>query len=75
MGPGWDMAAGGWLWMGTWILAIIVMVWLITRSPGPSRPTDDSSAILRARFARGEITQAEYEQAKRVLGSEKESRS
>jgi uncharacterized membrane protein len=75
MAPGWDMVAGGWLWMGTWILAIIVMVWLITRSPGSSRPTEDSFEILRARFARGEITQAEYEQARRVLGSEKESRS
>jgi uncharacterized membrane protein len=75
MDPGWDMVAGGWLWMGAWILAIIVMVWLITRSPGSSGQIDDSSEILRARYARGEITQAEYEHAKRVLGSEKESRS
>jgi uncharacterized membrane protein len=75
MAPGWDMVAGGWLWMGTWILALIVMVWLITRTPGSSHQTEDSAEILRARFARGEISQAEYEQAKRVLDPHKESRS
>jgi uncharacterized membrane protein len=29
---------------------------------------DDSAKLLRERFARGEITQAEYEEARRVLG-------
>jgi len=29
---------------------------------------DDSKAILRQRFARGEISQAEFEDAKRILG-------
>jgi uncharacterized membrane protein len=34
-----------------------------------NRPRDDSSTILRRRFARGEISQAEFETAKRILGS------
>jgi len=29
---------------------------------------DDSRAILRRRFARGEISQGEFEDAKRILG-------
>ena len=29
---------------------------------------DDSRTILRRRFARGEITQAEFEDAQRILG-------
>jgi uncharacterized membrane protein len=29
---------------------------------------DDSAKLLRERFARGEITQAEYEEARRILG-------
>jgi putative membrane protein len=60
------MNFGGWLWMGIWIVALVVLVWLITRSPdkrGQQEPLD----ILRTRFARGEISQAEYEQARRVL--------
>jgi uncharacterized membrane protein len=30
---------------------------------------DSSGTILRERFAKGEISQAEYEDAKRILGS------
>ncbi|HEX7496107.1 MAG TPA: SHOCT domain-containing protein [Candidatus Limnocylindrales bacterium] len=30
---------------------------------------DDSSRLLRERFARGEITRAEYEEARRILAS------
>ncbi|MGH2465801.1 MAG: SHOCT domain-containing protein [Candidatus Limnocylindrales bacterium] len=33
-----------------------------------NRPRDDSGTILRRRFARGEITEAEFEQANRILG-------
>ena len=75
MGPGWEMSAGGWIWMGVWVLALIVMVWFLTRSPQSSQPTQDAREILRARFARGEISQAEYEQATRVLYPDRESRS
>lgn len=74
MGPGWTMTWGGWLWMGVWIIALVVMIWLITRSSGSPRRGDEPLEILRARFARGEISQTEYEQAMRVLQFDKESR-
>jgi uncharacterized membrane protein len=74
MGPGWEMSTGGWVWMGVWVVALIVMVWFLTDSPRSNHPAEDARAILRARFARGEISQAEYEQASRVLDPEKESR-
>jgi putative membrane protein len=75
MGPGWEMNLGGWAWMGVWIVALVVMVWFITRSPDSQRRTQDPLEILRARFARGEISQVEFEQARRVLDPEKEPRT
>ncbi len=78
---GWDMGSGGWLWMiGGLVLVIgivVLVVWAIggsnraadRRTAGGSRP--EPIDILRERFARGEITEAEFEQAKRILGSEK----
>jgi putative membrane protein len=73
MGPGWEMNLGGWIWMGVWILALVGLVWLITRSPNSLSPSQEPMEILRIRFARGEISQAEFEQARRVLDAEKES--
>ena len=75
IGPGWELNLGGFLWMGVWIFALVVMVWLITRSPDTNRSVAaEPRDILRIRFARGEINQAEYEQACRVLDPEKEPR-
>jgi uncharacterized membrane protein len=68
------MNLGGWVWMGVWILALVVMIWFITRSPDERKYTQEPSEILRTRFARGEINQAEYEQARRVLDMDKEPR-
>jgi len=57
---------GGWIWMAVWIVALFVMVWLVVRNP--SRPVEaDAMDILRARFARGEISKEEFEQARTVL--------
>jgi uncharacterized membrane protein len=75
MGLGWEMNLGGWAWMGVWIVALVVMVWFITRSPDSQRRIQDPTEILRARFARGEISQVEFEQARRVLDPEKEPRT
>jgi uncharacterized membrane protein len=56
----------GWIWMAVWIVALLVMVWLVVRSP--SRPVEaDAMDILRARFARGEISKEEFQQARTVL--------
>lgn len=66
----WGMGLGGWLWMVLGIVLIVVVVWvLVSAVAGRERAsTDDAAQILKARFARGEITQAEYEQARRLLG-------
>jgi uncharacterized membrane protein len=76
MGPGWEMNLGGFVWMGVWIFALVVMVWFITRSPNSDRSAaTEPRDILRTRFARGDINQTEYEQACRVLDPEKEPRT
>lgn len=66
----WGMGLGGWLWMVLGIVLIVVVVWvLVVAISGRERTSsDDAAQILKARFARGEITQAEYEQARRLLG-------
>ncbi len=66
----WGMGAGGWLWMILGVVLIVVVVWaLVAAIPGRNVPAaDDAAQILKARFARGEIDQAEYEQARRLLG-------
>lgn len=68
-----DMTLRAWLWMGVWVVALLVMVWLLVR--GGERPpgAEDPDTILRARYAHGDITQAEFEQARRVLRTEKET--
>jgi uncharacterized membrane protein len=65
---GWEygMDAGAWIWMLVWVVALIGMVWLIVR-PEHRVPADDPDAILRARFARGEISADELERARLVL--------
>jgi uncharacterized membrane protein len=57
------MGAGGWLWMLIWVAALLFMVWLVVRGTTDRPPMEDASAILRARFARGEISQEEFERA------------
>lgn len=61
------MGPSGWIWMLVWIVALLFMVWLIVRSPYERTTAEDAMAILRARFARGEISQEEFERAKVAL--------
>ncbi len=78
MNNGWDMGSGGGFWLIGGLLVIvglvILVVWAVNRSSsrGQSSPpsSDGSNAldILRERFARGEITEQEFEQAKKTLG-------
>jgi uncharacterized membrane protein len=65
---GLTMGLEGWLWMGVWVLALVVMVWLLVREPRRNG-RDDALDTLRSRFARGEISQAEFEAARRLLES------
>ena len=66
----WGMGLGGWLWMILAVILVVAVVWVLsTAVTGRERSAaDDAAKILRARFARGEITEAEYEQARRLLG-------
>jgi uncharacterized membrane protein len=45
----------------------LVVLRLLVRAA--NRPRDESSTILRRRFAKGEISETEFETAKRILGS------
>ena len=75
---------GDGLWMIGGLLflvaLIVVVVWVVntlmrgdrgSRGPtgDPARPTP--TEIIRERFARGEITQEQFEQAQKVLGPER----
>lgn len=65
---GWTMGWESWLWMGAWILVLFVVVWLLVREP--RRPEhDEALEQLRARFARGELTEEEFERARHLLGA------
>jgi uncharacterized membrane protein len=44
----------------------LVVLRLLVRAA--TRPRDDSRTILRRRFAKGEISQSEFEDAQRILG-------
>jgi putative membrane protein len=52
------------------VLFVAVMLFMVRGMPGGHRDRTDSSValdILKERFARGEITQAEFEEKRRFL--------
>ncbi len=76
MGYGFDGGAVGWIWMIGGLLVMIGVVVLIVWALGvvnrgnTSREQEQPAAleILRQRYARGEITQQEFEQATKTMG-------
>ncbi len=76
MGYGFDGGAAGWIWMIGGLLVMIGVVVLIVwalgtvnrRGTGKEPEQPAALDILRQRYARGEITQQEFEQAKKTLG-------
>ncbi len=70
MMTGWTMGLDGWLWMGAWIAALAVMVWLLVRTPTRRPERDEALEALRTRLARGEITPDEFERALSLLDTE-----
>ena len=77
MGAGGFGAMGGFggLGMGVGLLVVIGLVVLViwgmnalsAPRTAPGAADDEALAILRRRYARGEISQAEYEAARRAL--------
>ena len=77
-GTGWG-GGGFWLLVGLLLLIalVVLVVWAVTNlsrtgraaTHDPSRPTPNE--ILRERFARGEITAQQFEDAKKVLGPDR----
>jgi len=72
-GAGWGMGLGGGLWMTLVLVAaiaiVVALVWLtVSAAAGRHGSTSaDALQILKGRLARGEITEAEYEQARRLI--------
>jgi uncharacterized membrane protein len=67
---GWSMGLEAWAWMGAWALVLGLAVWILVRVPHRDE-TADAAAILRERFARGEITEDEFRRATAALASER----
>ena len=73
-GTGWAMGPGDWLWMtliaAVCIAVLVALVWMVAsaRWGRSSATAEDAAHILKARFARGDISSEEYEQARRLLG-------
>ncbi len=69
MMSGLSMGVEAWLWMGVWALVLIVAVWLLVREPPHTTSREQALDALRARFARGEISRDEFDDARRRLES------
>jgi putative membrane protein len=68
----WDYFDGGnWLWMsGMMVLlwgGIVVLAVIAIRAFSGTRSNDPALEVLRRRFADGEITQNEFEKARKAL--------
>lgn len=63
------MAGFGWLWMVlVWAVLVALVLWGVGAAFGTrGTPEPTPLEILQRRFAAGEITSAEYEQARRAL--------
>lgn len=66
-GPGMWLL-GGLTMLLFWGGGIVLIVWAVRQfGAGQRPPAEDPMAILRRRLAAGEITQEQYEQARRTL--------
>lgn len=72
-GMGFGMMLLGWLfWLGLLIILVLAVAWAIGSARRPRRDAaerDRAIAILRERYARGELSKEEYEQRKRDLAA------
>jgi uncharacterized membrane protein len=58
---GWTVGVEGWLFMGAWILGLLILVLFLVREPRRRRQRDEALETLRRRFDRGEISRDEFE--------------
>jgi putative membrane protein len=75
---GWGMTGWGWTWMGLWILISVAIVTLLavalirgSRPDQRSRVDQDALAILKQRYARGEIDEAKFQRRLEILTGER----
>lgn len=61
---------GGWMWL-FWIISIVLIVWAVKLAVGlGNRPEERGISaldILKERYAKGEIDQAEFERKQKAL--------
>lgn len=59
---------GGLLMLSVWVAIILLVIWAVRAYAVPhSTDMETPQAILKRRYAAGEISQSEYERARRVL--------
>jgi uncharacterized membrane protein len=54
-------------WSGGWLVFIVALWWAIATLRSDSNGSDTPEEILKRRFARGEIDEAEYRRARTAL--------
>lgn len=59
------MTPASWIWVGVWIVALLIMTILIV--VGPREWSDDARDVLRARYAHGELSETEFRHALEIL--------
>lgn len=60
---------GGWLWVIGGVALMVTLIGLVIGAlQRRGEPSEEPRLILKDRLARGEISPAEYEQARRLLG-------
>ncbi|HUY99590.1 MAG TPA: SHOCT domain-containing protein [Thermomicrobiaceae bacterium] len=70
LAPWWWAARVG-VWFVIVVLVVAFVLWLLRQSggtrPAPGATDDRALAILRERFARGEITREQFDEMRRAL--------
>ena len=56
-----------WLWWGLIATAIFLVIWFVVRANRTRVDDDDAEAILRRRFAAGELDEHEFQERMAVL--------
>ncbi|HWO71959.1 MAG TPA: SHOCT domain-containing protein [Dehalococcoidia bacterium] len=66
-GMGWWMLIGSLWFVAFWVTIIYLIIWAINRI-GERRTDETPLEILRRRYARGELSEEQFEKMRRDLG-------